>query len=166
MSVSSHGDDVTIVNVHFSYMKTVISLSFWWVDLFYIPRMEAGSLLPMQEHQSHSDFAHMIDAQRRGIIVPRRTSFRNPHWTTPYSRTFQIVRIRQGRSKRGCVGCPACERGRKRDMISDNSSHVNRVIRSPYQPGYSQGLILYTASKRRSCCRHTSKSSHPKSRRR
>jgi hypothetical protein len=29
MSVSSHGDDVTIVNVHFSYMKTVISLSFW-----------------------------------------------------------------------------------------------------------------------------------------
>jgi hypothetical protein len=29
MSVSSHGDDVTIVNVHFSYMKIMISLGFW-----------------------------------------------------------------------------------------------------------------------------------------
>lgn len=64
MSVSSHGDDVMIVNVHFSYPKFVVSLRCLYLDVDNVPRMEADSLLQTQGRQFHSDFAHTTKAQR------------------------------------------------------------------------------------------------------
>ena len=108
-----------------------------WRQVLYCGCKNVSSILTLRIRQGRKDEEQQY---REELHVGTRIEWRRTRWLSQSEMSMQIP------CEIGSAECPARERGRT-NTISDNSSHVNRVLRIPYEPGYNQGLILYAASR-------------------